>query len=86
MAHSLSLAAMPMPWMACTAWPVKVREAGTLHGSSPSPLRGLGWKPNFPFLPAEGLRRLFSGATMASSRGALVTVGQVGLLHRAGHQ
>uniref|UniRef100_A0A2K5J6Q1 Solute carrier family 25 member 10 n=1 Tax=Colobus angolensis palliatus TaxID=336983 RepID=A0A2K5J6Q1_COLAP len=28
----------------------------------------------------EGLRRLFSGATMASSRGALVTVGQVGLL------
>ncbi|RXM37442.1 Mitochondrial dicarboxylate carrier [Acipenser ruthenus] len=27
---------------------------------------------------AEGLRRLFSGATMASSRGALVTVGQGG--------
>lgn len=29
-------------------------------------------------LSAEGLKKLFSGATMASSRGALVTVGQVG--------
>lgn len=27
--------------------------------------------------PPEGVRKLFSGATMASSRGALVTVGQV---------
>lgn len=26
--------------------------------------------------PTEGIRKLFSGATMASSRGALVTVGQ----------
>uniref|UniRef100_A0A2K5Q476 Mitochondrial dicarboxylate carrier n=1 Tax=Cebus imitator TaxID=2715852 RepID=A0A2K5Q476_CEBIM len=31
----------------------------------------------------EGLRRLFSGATMASSRGALVTMGQVGLIDGA---
>lgn len=29
-------------------------------------------------LSTEGLKKLFSGATMASSRGALVTVGQVG--------
>lgn len=29
------------------------------------------------FASPEGLRKLFSGATMASSRGALVTVGQV---------
>lgn len=34
-------------------------------------------------LSAEGLKKLFSGATMASSRGALVTVGQVGQLHWA---
>lgn len=33
-----------------------------------------------PLPPAEGLKKLFSGATMASSRGMLVTVGQVGLL------
>lgn len=32
----------------------------------------------------EGVRRLFSGATMASSRGALVTVGQVSSLFAAG--
>lgn len=37
-----------------------------------------------PLACAEGLRRLFSGATMASSRGALVTVGQVGLLRGVG--
>lgn len=35
-----------------------------------------------PLPPAEGLKKLFSGATMASSRGMLVTVGQVGLLRR----
>uniref|UniRef100_A0A8C6ZM62 Solute carrier family 25 member 10 n=1 Tax=Nothoprocta perdicaria TaxID=30464 RepID=A0A8C6ZM62_NOTPE len=34
-------------------------------------------------LREEGLKKLFSGATMASSRGALVTVGQVGQLRWA---
>lgn len=33
-----------------------------------------------PLPAAEGLKKLFSGATMASSRGMLVTVGQVRLL------
>lgn len=31
-------------------------------------------------LSAEGLKKLFSGASVAASRGALVTVGQVGQL------
>lgn len=35
--------------------------------------------PTSPLPPTEGLKKLFSGATMASSRGMLVTVGQVGL-------
>lgn len=39
----------------------------------------LGWAPDLRS-PAEGLKKLFSGASMASSRGLLVTVGQVGLL------
>lgn len=39
---------------------------------------GLGTQPLL-FPPTEGLKKLFSGATMASSRGMLVTVGQVGL-------
>lgn len=45
----------------------------------------LGWGvlragyPTSPLPPTEGLKKLFSGATMASSRGMLVTVGQVGL-------
>ena len=34
--------------------------------------------PTSPLPPTEGLKKLFSGATMASSRGMLVTVGQVG--------
>ena len=46
----------------------------------------LGGRPTCPLPPAEGLRKLFSGATMASSRGMLVTVGQVGLLPRWGSQ
>uniref|UniRef100_F7GMZ1 Mitochondrial dicarboxylate carrier n=1 Tax=Macaca mulatta TaxID=9544 RepID=F7GMZ1_MACMU len=36
-----------------------------------------------PLACAEGLRRLFSGATMASSRGALVTVGQLSCYDQA---
>ncbi|KAL0595744.1 Mitochondrial dicarboxylate carrier [Plecturocebus cupreus] len=36
-----------------------------------------------PLPHAEGLRRLFSGATMASSRGALVTVGQLSCYDQA---
>ncbi|XP_077825527.1 mitochondrial dicarboxylate carrier isoform X3 [Macaca mulatta] len=36
-----------------------------------------------PLAHAEGLRRLFSGATMASSRGALVTVGQLSCYDQA---
>ena len=35
--------------------------------------------PTSSLSPTEGLKKLFSGATMASSRGMLVTVGQVGL-------
>jgi hypothetical protein len=47
-------------------------------------MTGLGTHAQPHPLPAEGLKKLFSGATMASSRGALVTVGQVRLLRRAG--
>ncbi|NWX15433.1 DIC protein, partial [Aegotheles bennettii] len=36
-----------------------------------------------PTLPTEGLKKLFSGATMASSRGALVTVGQLSCYDQA---
>ncbi|XP_009694946.1 PREDICTED: mitochondrial dicarboxylate carrier [Cariama cristata] len=34
-------------------------------------------------LSAEGLKKLFSGATMASSRGALVTIGQLSCYDQA---
>ncbi|NWI20390.1 DIC protein, partial [Crypturellus soui] len=40
-----------------------------------------GWA--HPCVSAEGLKKLFSGATMASSRGALVTVGQLSCYDQA---
>lgn len=51
------------------------KEAEDLGGG-----RGVWTGAQPPLPPAEGLKKLFSGATMASSRGMLVTVGQVGLL------
>lgn len=56
-------------------------EGGREHCPEPGgSLMDLGRCPTFSLPLAEGLRKLFSGATMASSRGMLVTVGQVGLL------
>lgn len=40
--------------------------------------QGRGRAATLTLPPTEGLKKLFSGATMASSRGMLVTVGQVG--------
>lgn len=57
------------------AWGVLSRTWGRPAGS--------GQAPDLPS-PAEGLKKLFSGASMASSRGMLVTVGQVGLLPAVG--
>lgn len=81
-----------MPWTACTVWLAKVRGAGPWWGprrqrglGCPGGAEGSGWVPDL-HSPAEGLKKLFSGASMASSRGMLVTVGQVGLLLAGGCQ
>lgn len=62
-------------------WEREVRESLTwvhsVPGSYAHALDGL-----YRVAREEGLKKLFSGATMASSRGMLVTVGQVGLLRR----
>ena len=57
---------LPPAWGAC-AGPGRARGIG------------LGGAPHL-LSPAEGLKKLFSGASMAASRGMFVTVGQVGLL------
>lgn len=64
-----------MPWMACTACSVKVRTPKTPKETGGRAEAGAA---TLTLPPTEGLKKLFSGATMASSRGMLVTVGQVG--------
>ncbi|NXQ79561.1 DIC protein, partial [Nyctibius grandis] len=66
---------------------VNVRAAGEPRTLTPSPLAPSSYSHAldgmYRVLREEGLKKLFSGATMASSRGALVTVGQLSCYDQA---